>query len=209
MRLSPSAFNAHLNVMGQSFGWRKAFACPCINPNSGAPKPNCQHCLGKGRLWSASVAGKAGIIGRDALRDFASFGVWDQGDIMLSIPSDSPLYQIGQYDRAMSTNRSEPLSINMTRGQNDIMRTPVLSIDRAFWLDSANVIQESGAPTVGVDGILVWNTNAPPVGTTYSLTGRRRQEYFVYAEMPFDRPIHYGLTLPRRVVIRRFDLYGK
>jgi len=41
------------------------------------------------------------------------------------------------------------------------------------------------------------------------LTGRRRQEYFVYAEMPFDRPIHYGLTLPRRVVIRRFDLYGK
>ena len=210
MRLNPSSFNRHLNDIGQAFTLRKAYACPCVNEHSGAAKNNCPYCTGKGRLWVPKpVTGKAGIVGHDVLKDFATFGIWDQGDIMLSIPSDSNIYHIGQYDRVIPQNRSEPFSMNMTRGENDIMRTPVLSIDRAFWIDSSNQLQESEVPTVGDTGILSWSVNPPPIGQTYSLTGRRKQEFFVYVELPFDRPMHFGFTLPRRVVLRRFDLYGR
>ena len=210
MRLSPSAFNVHLNHMGQVFGWRKAFACPCVNPNSGAAKPNCIHCAGKGRLWMEAVEGVSGITGRSAMKNFAQFGVWDAGDIMLTIQSNSPLYAMGQYDRVMAKNRSEPFSIPFVRGHNDILRFPVLSIDRVFWIDAQDkIVDADPLPTIGNTGIFTWGAIAPPMGATYSVTGRRVPEYFCYQELPFDRPHHGGSALPRRVVLRRFDLYGR
>ena len=209
MRLSSAKFNGLLNSIGQTFGWRKAYACPCVNPNSGAASASCPHCGGKGRLWDASIEGRAGIVGRDQMKDFATFGVLDAGDIMLSIPSDSPLYVIGQYDRVSAKDRSEPFSLTMVRGRNDLMRLPAVSLERAFWLDSAKAIQESDVPAVGVGGVLSWGDNPPPAGATYSLTGRRTPEYFVYQELPADRPMHFGEPLPRRVVLRKFDLYGR
>lgn len=209
MRLNPTAFNRHLNHMGQWFSIRKSFACPCVNPHSGAAKQNCPHCFGKGRSWSGAVDGRAGIVGRDAMKSFAQFGVWDDGDIMLSIPSDSPIYGIGQYDRVRALNRSEPFSMNMVRGQNDLMRTPVLGIDRVYWLNDQQQIVEASVPDVTDYGTFAWGANAPPMGKAYSITGRRQQEYFVYQEIPFDRPHHFGEVLPRRVVLRRFDLYGR
>lgn len=208
MRLSPKAFNRHLNMMGQDFGWRRSYACPCINPNSGQAKPGCKHCQGKGRLWDAAVAGKAGIVGRDQMKSFATFGVWDAGDIMLSIPSDSPLYAIGQYDRVAALNRSEPFSLNLVRGMNDLIRFPILSVERVFWLANDEPV-DADPVTVLPDGRIAWTGQQPPMNVTYSITGRRTPEYFVYQELPADRPIHFGEPLPRRVQLRRFDLFGR
>ena len=208
MNLVSSEFNSLLNHVGQDFTWRRAYACPCINPRSGAAKPSCPHCDGKGRLWDAPMPGKAGIVGRDQLRKFADFGLWDQGDIMLSIPSNSPLYAMGQFDRIAALNRSEPFSANLIRGLNDTLRFPVLSVDRVFWLDGEH-IRDVALPVVNEDGSLTWADGAPPAGATFSLTGRRTPEYFVYQELPTDRPLHFGEPLPRRVTLRRFDLFGR
>jgi hypothetical protein len=209
MKLSPAAFNAHLNHLGQDFTWRKAYACPCVNPHSGAAKPNCPHCDGKGRLWDAPAVGKAGIVGRDQLRKFAVIGLWDQGDIMLSIPSDSPLYAMGQFDRVTATNRSEQFSMNFVRGLNDRIRHVIIAIERVFWIGSGDVLVEGNIPAIGADGTLTWADGAPPPNTTYSITGRRRPEFFCFNEIPADRPLHFGEPLPRRVVLRRFDLFGR
>lgn len=208
MRLSPKRFNRHLNHMGQDFAWRRAYACPCVNPHSGSPKPACPNCAGKGRLWDAAVEGKAGIVGRDQMKAFAAFGMWDQGDIMLSIPSDSPLYGIGQFDRVAASNRSEPFSLNLVRGVNDLIRFPILSIERVFWL--VNEVPTDASPvSLLPDGRIQWGELAPPINATYSVTGRRTPEYFCYTELPADRPMHFGETLPRRVALRRFDLFGR
>lgn len=208
MRFSATRFNSLLNSMGQDFGWRRSYACPCINPNSGQAKANCPNCTGKGRLWAASVAGKAGIVSREQMKNFAAFGIWDGGDIMLSIPSDSPLYAIGQFDRVMAGNRSEPFSMNLTRGQNDLVRFPILSVERVFWLvDNAQI--DASPVTILPDGRIQWGTTAPPMGVTYSITGRRTPEYFCYQELPADRPMQFGEPLPRRVTLRRFDLFGR
>ena len=208
MRLSSAAFNRFLGQMGQSFAWRRSYACPCINKNSGQANPKCPHCSGKGRLWAGAVVGEAGIVSRSRMREFAAFGIWDQDDIMLSIPSNSPLYAMGQFDRIAALNRSEPFSANLIRGLNDTLRFPVLSVDRAFWLDGEH-IRDVALPVVNEDGSLTWADGAPPAGATFSLTGRRTPEYFVYQELPTDRPLHFGEPLPRRVALRRFDLFGR
>ena len=208
MRLSPAAFNSFLGQMGQSFAWRRSYACPCINKNSGQANPKCPHCSGKGRLWAGAVVGDAGIMSRSRMREFAAFGIWDQDDIMLSIPSNSPLYAMGQFDRIAALNRSEPFSANLIRGLNDTLRFPVLSVDRVFWLNGEH-IRDVALPVVNEDGSLTWADGAPPAGATFSLTGRRTPEYFVYQELPTDRPLHFGEPLPRRVTLRRFDLFGR
>lgn len=208
MRLSATAFNRMLNQMGQSFSWRRSYACPCINKNSGQANPRCPHCSGKGRLWGAAVVGDAGIVSRSKMREFAAFGVWDQDDIMLSIPSDSPLYGMGQFDRIAALHRSEPFSLNLIRGLNDEVKFPVLSVDRAFYLEN-DLIRDMPLPTVNEDGSLTWSGGLPPAGVTYSISGRRAPEYFCYQELPTDRPLHFGERLPRRVALRRFDLFGR
>ena len=209
MQLSPSAFNDFLNCVGQHFDWRSAYACPCINPHSGSPDQSCPHCLGKGRFWSEPVLGTAGIVGQSQLKKFSQLGVWEDGDTMLSIPSDSPLYDIAQYDRVIAINRSEPFSINLISGINDSLRFSVLSLDRVFWIDADKNLIENDIPVVGPGGTLIWGAEHPPSQVTFSLTGRRVPEYFVYMDIPFDRPFFHGVKLPRRVVLRRFDLYGR
>lgn len=194
--------------MGQNFAWRRAHACPCVNPNSGQAKPNCPYCLGKGRYWDDPVVGAAGIVGRDQMQQFAQFGIWDAGDIMLSIPSDSPLYAIGPFDRVAALNRSEPFSIAFVRGVNDVIRFPVIGIESVSWFDGTRLVTATDV-TAQADGTLVFASDKPAQGTTYSVTGRRTPEFFVYQELPADRPMHYGQPLPRRVVLRRFDLYGR
>lgn len=209
MQLQASAFNRMLNGVGQAFHWRRGYACPCVTRSSGQPKPNCSHCSGKGRTWGEGQDGTAGVISQSKLRNYSALGIWDKDDMMLSIPSDSPLYAIGEFDRVMALHRSEPFSINLVRGLSDTLRLPVVSVERCYWLDANDAVREASLPTVAANGTISWAGAAPPAGTTYSLTGRRRPEYFCYLEIPTDRPMHHGEPLPRRVVLRRFDLFGR
>lgn len=208
MRLAPDKLNGLLNDMGQNFLWRPSVACPCLNPQSGQPKTNCQNCDGKGRYWKAGVVGAAAAIGRNALKKVVDFGIWDQGDCMLSIPSDSPLYAMGLYDRVTALNRTEPFSQVFVYGVNDKLKFEPVSIDRVFYLDAQENEVECDIPTYDPVLGLVWGAVAPPAKKTYSMSGRRRVEYFCYLDLTNDRPHHYGRALPRRVQLRRFDLFG-
>lgn len=209
MRFSPQNFNNLLNKRAQRFLFSKGYACPCLNPNSGQALYNCAHCSGKGRVWGVAVGGSAAVVGRDVVKKRVDFGTWDAGDIMLSIPSDSPIYAMGQFDRLVAVDRSEPFSINFVAGVNEVMRFIPVSIDRVFWLDSVtNNFVEGDIPIINADGTLTWGTICPPAKTTYSLTGRRRPEYYCYNENPLDRPHQQGSALPRVVSARRFDLFG-
>ena len=210
MRLSAKAFNRHLNHMGQAFSWRKGYACPCVSRESGQPDPSCNHCNGKGRLWEANATtGTAGVISQARLKRYETFGPFEQDDMLLSIGSDSPLYAIGQYDRVDAVNRTEPFSIAFVRGLNDVIRFPVVSLDRAFYFDASNAIVELTLPTVNADGTLDWNGSPPPAKLSYSLTGRRRPLYYCYLDLPTDRPQHHGEKLPRKVILRRFELFDR
>lgn len=208
LTLNPDDFNGHLTAMGQQVAWRRAFACPCITPKSGQAKVGCPHCLGKGRIWpGAAVECITGVAGGSAHKQWMAYGVADMGDIILSIPSSSPLYAIGPFDRVMFLNRSEPFSLNIVKGVNEKIRFTVVSLEKVLHIAGDGALVDAAPPQVLADGSLDWSGVELPDGATFSLTGRRRSEYYCMPETPWDRPQHAGAALPRKVALRRFDQY--
>ena len=208
MRLSPARFNRFLGGLAQNLTWQPSAVCPCVNPHSGAADPSCPHCDGKGRRWGAAQVSKAGIVSREILRKFAPMEILDAGDVMLVVPSDESCYALGEYDRVILTDRTEPFSLNLVRGVNDTLRWQPVSISAVAWIGSSGAMVAGALPDGWEDGKPTWTAGAPPQGTTYALTGRRNPEYYCWLTLPLDRPHHAGEPLPRRVVLRRFDLFG-
>lgn len=211
MQLNPQAFNDHLNNMGEWFRWRRSSACPCINPSSGSPKVGCPHCGGKGRLWETPVRALAGVASQKTQQEWAKFGQWESGDLVLSIPEDSPLYDVAPFDRVVAEITSDAFSMPLVRGApNERIPGAIKEITRVYWFSQAGDITEGKAPTINALGVPSWpDGGAPPAGTTYSLSGHRYQEFYCFGPYPVSRMKHAGARLPVRMVMRMFDLLGR
>lgn len=216
MRLDPAVFNRFLATsgIGQAVLWRRAYDCPCRDPYSGAAAPDCPHCHGKGVIWAAPVAANTGLTSMAVSKQWANFGVWETGDVALIVPGDSLLYGAGRFDQIILADSSEPFSTSFRRGENDVLLWPVVALERAFVLgeiDGEPAIIECALPVVNDNGTMTWPDQGeiPDLGQAYSLTGRRRPVYFLYQDLPSDRAHHHGQPLPRKVVARVFDLFGR
>lgn len=209
MQFNVGAFNTHLSNLGQECRWRKSFACPCVNPHSGAARRNCPQCAGRGLIWAPPVDSVAGMANSRIQREWAEFGQWENGDIVVTIPENTPMYEMRQFDRVLMLNNTDGFSLQLTRGENDRLHMPVATIERVFWLDEEGGIVEGSIPGVEDDGSLTWASGGPPAGVQYSITGTRYAEFFCFGDYPSNRNMHRGMRLPRRVVLRRFDLFGR
>lgn len=207
--LSNTRFNVMLNRMGQSVDWRRAHDCPCRDPSSGAAQYGHALCSGKGVLWDAAIEGVVAIAGQKVQHNWAKMSEYESGDQVLTIPSDSPVYGLGQFDRLTMRQSSTPFSIVLTHSGGEKVPYRIASLDRVFWLDQNEEIVEGGVPTANGDGTLTWDSGEPPSAKQYTLTGRKRPEYFIYMELPQDRAHYGGQALPRRVVARKMDLFGR
>lgn len=213
MRFNPAAFDRHLNNIGQQLAWRRSYACACVNPASGAPDPKHALCAGKGRIWDGPINTVAGVARQETNMEWVKAGLWEDGDMTLSIPQNSPMWEAGQFDRITMLNATDTFSQPMTRGAptEKFLFTPI-KIDRVFWLHPQTRVPVDGdKPAVGADGVPRWGVGAvePPPGVTYSVTGTRYDEYFVYKSLASDRNQHSGMRLPKRLVARKFDLFGR
>ncbi len=223
MKLSPADFNAHLRHMGQSVQWRRAVACPCRDRFSGAARPDCAHCAGKGWQWSALQPGHVGVSGMQRQRQWAQLGRYETGDVVVTLPSDSPIYGIGETDRVLFTDNSNAFSTSLVRGRDDrAWPWPIQHIERLFWLETGlQQIVDAQLPALPDDDAVfldmyptpeAWLAAClptPPLNQTYSLTGRYFPEYFVWGDLVQTRHHHDGFDLPRHVVLRRVDLFGR
>lgn len=210
MQLNPAAFNRHVRHMGQDVTWRKAFACPCKNPDSGAADKKCPHCAGKGYLWDAAEPGVVGVTGSKVQREWAQFGMYEAGDSVVTIGSDSPLYGMGQADRVTMLNATEQFSLTLVHGAPDErLIGKIEKIGRVFWLDADKNMVQGGIPAVADNGTLNWDSGEPPAGKQYGVSGSKYIEYFCWGQYPSNRNEHQGAQLPKRVVLRKFDLWGR
>lgn len=214
MQFNPAAFDTFLAGIGQQVEWRQAFTCACVNPSSGSPDPKHQLCSGKGRLWQPPVLTVTGIARQETLAEWKTSGLYENGDMVLSIPQASPLWNAGQFDRILMLNSTDVFSQPMTRGApNERLLFRVQAFMRCFWLNPANrnEIVDGSLPVVDANGNLSWpgGVGAPPMGTVYSLTGTKYDEYFVFSSWPSDRNQHQGVRLPKRVVVRKWDLLAR
>lgn len=210
MNLSPAAFNAHIQRMGQDVFWRKAWACACVNPHSGSADTQCQVCDALGWIWDDERPARIGLQAMSSRKSMQTFGVYEEGDILASIGSDSPVYAIGRFDRIRSRVASNPFSFHLQRGMNDRVMGTVVSIDRVFWLNEAKTETIDGTPpTIGCNGALSWPVGqGPPEGAVYSISGVRYDEWYAFPNLSADRMIH-NAKLPRKILLRRFDLFGR
>lgn len=211
MRLNPTAFNRHLANIGQKVDWRQSFACTCKSTTSGASDTKCPHCAGKGHLWSPGKVTTCGVAGQSTQAKWAVMGQWVDGDVVVTVPGDSVMWDVAQFDRVTLRNASDRFSIALTRGAvTERLLHSVRQIDRVFWLAPVTkAIVEGGIPSFDARGHLTWSAGEPPAGTSYSITGTKFPDYWVFGDMPSSRNEHSGSRLPRRVVLRRWDLWGR
>lgn len=214
MRLDPAHFNRFLNGLGQSVLWRAAIDCPCRNPHSGAADQACTLCRGAGQAWSAPVTGTVALSGQRQQREWAAFGLWESGDLVVTIPATSPLYALGEFDRVTFTDSTEPFSLTQVRGKSGPLAFPVKTLERCVvrGTDAKGelTLVAVAVPTLDSQNQPTWAAGqGPAMLQTYSLAGRKHPEYFCYGNFPQDRAHHQGLDLPRKVILRRFDLFGR
>lgn len=144
--------------------------------------------------------------------EWSKMGQWESGDAVVTIPEDSPMWEMAQFDRATMMNSTDPFSLVLISGAaNERIFRPVSGVDRVFWYDKATgATIEGGIPTVNDDGTLSWPYGGqPPSGMTYSCSGQWYTEFFCFGLYASDRNEHSGMRLPKRVVLRRFDLFGR
>lgn len=214
MRLDPAAFNEFLaGNIGQEFLWRRSSICPCVNMHSGAAFPRCPKCAGKGRLWASPVPARAGMTQQRINKVWAQMGLYEQGDATLTIPESSPLYDAGHFDRITMLNSTDRFDLVLVRGDpSERLFCKVESFGRVFWYtgqDGQGDVVEGTLPSVDDDGMLAFGSGGPPLGKQYSLSGTRYAEYYVYDGLPSDRAAHFGARLPKKILARRFDLFGR
>jgi hypothetical protein len=140
-------------------------------------------------------------------------GLWDSGDMVLSIPSNSPMWEnAGRYDRMTMLNSTDVFSRPLRRGApSERLLFKPATITRVFWLDPDTRLPVEGViPSVSNDGTITWpDEGAPPVGASYSMTGTMYSEYFIFDHYPSDRNEHSGVKLPKKVQCRKWDLFGR
>lgn len=212
MRFNPAAFDRHLTNIGQDVNWRRSYACACVSQTSGQPDPKHTLCLGKGRIWDPPVKTVTGIASQKVQMQWQQMGLWEAGDMVLSIPQVSPLWDAGPFDRVTALNSTDVFSMPLVRGdvKERLIFQPA-SVTRCFYLHPVSRTPvDCSLPVLGVDGLPTWpDGGGPPAGATYSLSGTKFSEYFIWGEFPSDRNQHQGMRLPRRVVARKWDLFNR
>lgn len=213
MQFNPAAFDSFLAGVGQSVLWRRSYACACVSPSSGQPDPKHALCGGKGRLWDPPVATVTGIARQQVVAEWIQTGQYETGDMVLSIPQNSPLWDAGQFDRVTMLNSTDVFSLPMQRGApSERLLFPVQSVTRCFWLHpTTRVVVEGSVPVIDANGVPTWPSGVgePPPASTYSLSGTKFDEYFIFGAFPSDRNQHQGMRLPKRVIARKWDLFGR
>lgn len=214
MQFNAAWFDRHLASIGQRALWRRSYACACVSPSSGAPDPKHALCAGKGRIWTEPVETVCGVSRQDVKPEMIAAGLFDSGDLQLTIPAASPMWDgAGRFDRVVLLNSTDVFSQPFTRGApTEKVIFAVKTIERCFWLDPVTRgLVEGRVPVVSEAGALSWpgGVGEPPPATTYSLTGTRYDEYYCLDSLPSDRNEHSGMRLPKRVTMRKFDLFGR
>lgn len=213
MRFNRQKFNRFLTNIGQEVIWKHSHSCACVNPETGSANPKHALCNGKGRIWAPGVKTTIGISKQDTDENLAAMGHYDTGDLSVTIPENSPAWDgCGQFDRVMMLNSTDVFSLPLKRGApTERLIFSVSKVTRVFWLNSGGQLVEGGIPVVNQDGTLTWvgGIGEPPPGASYSITGEKFTEYYVYGHFPSDRNEHKGMRLPKRCVLRKFDLFNR
>ena len=199
-----------LELIGQAATWERASRCPCRSTRTGGADVACVVCKGIGWIWDAPQPCAFGVSGSTPSRKFAAFGEWEDGDVLLTIPSDSLAYDMGERDRITMTQSSLRSTEVLTRGTNETLRYSQPIALSTVWGIVANARQEFyDSIDFQLDGhTMLWLTTTLSAGQQYSVLYTARPQYFVYRELVGDRPMG-GRSMPRKVHVKLMELFNR
>lgn len=147
-------------------------------------------------------------------KEWIQAGLYESGDATLTVPEDSAMYEAGQFDRITMLNSTDRFSLPLVHGSpTERLFFKVEKVTEVFWYtgpnDGTGDLVEGGIPAVADDGTLTWTSGGPPAGKQYSISGVKFTEYYVWDGMSSDRGEHYGARLPKKIIARKFDLFGR
>ena len=213
LRLSPAIFNRQLQFMGQSVLWRRAALCPCRDVYSGGSRQDCPVCTGRGWSWGRGIPSKTGVVGAKAGRKQADFGQWEDGDVALSVPGDTPMWHAGEKDRVQFMDGEMPFQVALRHDGGARIDFVPLRFERCFWLrGNEAAFRDADLPKWDAGtGALSWpaGRTPPDAGEQFTLTGVKRPDFMLVSHLPISRAHFNGLPLPRLFQCRRTDLILK
>ncbi len=206
--------NASLNDLSQAARWEVASQCPCKSRRTGGADTQCLVCHGNGMTWDAATTCRIALQGMKSVKEFAMLGMWEKGDILVSLPSDSAAYECGEYDRFTLTDSRLRISQVLMRGAvSDALKyTAVISIEKIWGIyANARVDFTRGIDYTLVGNVITWLAPAStplPVGSQYTVVYVTHPQYYVYRDLVSDRP-HGSQDLPRKVHLRLMELFSR
>ncbi len=218
MELTAEDFNAHLAEIGAPVQWLKAMECPCRTPRSGGTDTDCPVCEGLRFVWEAPIDTIIGVQGLTAMQQWSKMVEWDKGDMIATIPSDSPAYASGEFDRFVMAEAEFRFNTVLTKSVKDYVKhVAIKRIDRVMaivndqpqeFLEWDHFEVTTTAPGVNSNSLTWHPETLLPDGTQYSLRYYASPEYYVYGALVQDRP-QFSQDLPRKGILRVMDLFGQ
>lgn len=204
MKMVQERFENLLDEMGQTVAWYNALRCPCFDARSGEANMSCSNCSGKGITYAAPVSCNIAFSGMNIQKEWAGYGRFESGDIVITVGANSAAYAIGFNDKIVMTQSSIPFETTGSVG-TALNLSHVISVDPAQCLISEQVVSRAVTWNNG----LVWTNGAPTSGTPFTITGRKNPVYFAYTDFPRDRHHYHGIDYPRNIVLRVYDVAGR
>ena len=181
-------------------------------PNEG-PSPGMQYTV----TYSAVRDYLIGVTSVLVAKQFAQFGEWDKGDMIATIPARDvhgallDVYQIGEFDRMTLADSVVRRSFLGVRGERDrFPERTIRAVTDAFGLQGGvQVPLEDGIDFRVTGNTVEWLSDTLAAGDGYSLRYVVSPEYFVWTTLEQPRAHDLGKALPKKVVLRLFDLFGR
>lgn len=205
----PARFDAEIESHGTPALWRRAMLCPCIDPDSSQPDPNCTVCRDlPGWVWDDGEPIVVLGPGRDKNEQFSEAGQRVEGGVTITFQSSvlpGRLDRIDFLETRMVVNGERLIRGKVVNGLSfERLRVrPVLSVESV----AARIAGEFLRIPVGTDvtfsadGIPTW-INPVPDGTIYTVRYVARTAYVVWDPTERDEG---GRKQPYKARCQRLD----
>ena len=199
-----------LNNLGQDATWELAEVCPCKSTRTGGANVTCQVCNGNGLVWNVAIQCRVALEAMSSQREFAMLGMWEKGDIMISLPTDSAAYGAGEWDRFTLLNSTLRIDQVLMKGTNDTLKYSAIVSIESLWAIVAGMRTDftQGIHFTLNGNVITWLGTPIPIGTQYSVLYVTHPQYFCYRDLVMDRQ-HGSQNLPRKVHARLMELFRK
>lgn len=163
--IHPDKFAKLVENKGSELIHHHAILCPCLNPDTGQPDPNCSFCEMGWQYYGAAPI-KGVCSGITAEKQFAENGALTLGTMQLTTHAD---VELGYHDRIENVNSVVNFSELILRSAdaNAHTRYGIVGVNRL--VDSTNRVFVAGVDFSFSGKTITWLTTPPAVGAYFAI----------------------------------------